>query len=184
MHIQIETQGWKPLALALLMGVPLSLPSSARAADNLRFSGGLVAEACSFRPGDEAIVLDQLEASSHYLYLNARTVSKPFQIHLEGCDTSISSFVTTRFSGNENPALPGLLALGGGSTAAGVAIGIETPGDNLVPLNVASDRQLLSSGANVIAFKAFIKAEPQAILNRSITAGNFTATSIFMLNYP
>lgn len=82
-----------------------------------------MAEACSFRPGDEAIVLDQLEASSHYLYLNARTVSKLFQIHLEGCDTSISSFVTTRFSGNENPALPGLLALGGGSTAAGVAIG-------------------------------------------------------------
>ncbi|MEC4167164.1 fimbrial protein [Pseudomonas sp. MS-1(2024)] len=184
MHIQIETQGWKPLALALLMGVPLSLPSSARAADNLRFSGGLVAEACSFRPGDEAIVLDQLEASSHYLYLNARTVSKPFQIHLEGCDTSISNFVTTRFSGNENPTLPGLLALGGGSTAAGVAIGIETPGDNLVPLNVASDRQLLSNGANVIAFKAFIEAEPQAITNRSITAGNFTATSIFMLNYP
>lgn len=129
-------------------------------------------------------MLDQLEASSQYLYLNARTVSKLFQIHLEGCDTSISSFVTTRFSGNENPALPGLLALGGGSTAAGVAIGIETPGDNLVPLNVASDRQLLSNGANVITFKAFIKAEPQAITNRSITAGNFTATSIFMLNYP
>ena len=85
MRIQIEARGWKPLALALLMGAPLLLPVSARAADNLRFSGGLVAEACSFRPGDEAIVLDQLEASSQYLYLNTRTVSKPFQIHLEGC---------------------------------------------------------------------------------------------------
>lgn len=184
MGIETVTSYWKSLVLALLMGAPLLLPDSVKAADNLRFRGVLVAEACSFRPGDESIVLDQLEVSSQYLYLNTRTISKPFQIHLEGCDTRISRFVTTTFSGNESSGLPGLLALGGGSAAAGVAIGIETPADNLLPLNVASDRQSLSNGANIIVFKAFIKAEPQAIANRSITAGNFTAISVFTLNYP
>ena len=184
MVLERPASGWRPVAAAIVWGLSMMMADKTPAADNLSFVGNLVAQACSIRPGDEAIELLFDDQSSHYLYLNTRTQSVPFYIHLVGCDTSIANSVTTLFSGVENTELPGLLALATGSRARGIAIGLESAAGQLLPLNVASDRQLLSSGANVIAFKAFIKAEPQAILNRSITAGNFTATSIFMLNYP
>ena len=183
MGLEIKVSCWKPVVGMLLMGASL-LSASAPAAPNMSFRGALVAEACTLRPGDEDIPLQLWDTSSKYLYLNTRTIGKPFEIHLEGCDVSIGNNVTITFSGNASTVLSGLLALGGGSTAAGVAIGIETPAGNLLPLNVTSDRQALTSGANVIALKAFIKAEPQAIANQSITAGFLTATSTFTLSYP
>ena len=183
MGFEIKASCWKPMAVTLLMGASL-LSASAPAAPNLSFRGALVAQACTLRPGDDDIPLQLWDTSSQYLYLNTRTIGKPFEIHLEGCDISIGNDVTITFSGNASAVLPGLLALGGGSTAAGVAIGIETPAGNLLPLNVTSDRQALTSGANVIALKSFIEAEPQAIANQSVTAGLLTATSTFTLNYP
>ena len=50
-------------------------------------------------------------------------------------------------------------------------------------MNAASDRQILSNGANVIAFKVVVKAEPQAITNHSIVPGYFAAVSTFTLGY-
>ena len=127
MHIGIKTgYGY---ALALLIGMPMLLPGTLEAADNLSFRGVLVADACTLRPG-------------------------------------------------------GLLALDSGSSATGVAIGIETPADRPLPLNTASDEQVLAYGNNTIALKAYIRGEPQAIANQSIAAGTFRATSTFTLHYP
>ena len=182
MHIEIKTgYGY---ALALLVGMPLLLPGTLEAADNLSFRGVLVADACTLRPGDEAVELNLRDVSSKYLYLNARTLGMPFQLHLEGCDTTVGSSVTVTFGGNESLVLPGLLALDSGSSATGVAIGIETPADRPLPLNTASDEQVLSNGNNTIALKAYIRGEPQAIANQSIAAGTFRATSTFTLHYP
>ncbi|MFJ7883528.1 fimbrial protein [Pseudomonas sp. NPDC096917] len=160
------------------------LSPTAQAADNLGFKGNLVAEPCTLRPGDDALSLDMKEVSPRELYANTRTAGRAFQIHLEGCDSSIADSVTTTFSGTPNAELPGLLALDGGSVAQGIALGLETPADVPLPLNVTSDKQALSDGANVIEFKAYVRAEPQAIADKSIKAGAFTATSTFMLDYP
>ncbi|WP_321837968.1 fimbrial protein [Pseudomonas kulmbachensis] len=184
MQPETQNKAWTPVVLALLLGAPLMLPGNGQAADNLNFKGVLVEEACTLRPGDEAIVLDLKDVSPKYLYLNSRSIGNPFQIHLEGCNTNIVDSVTTTFSGSESLKLPGLLALDGGSVATGVAVGIETLSNIPLPLNVASDKQALSSEGNVIALKAFIKGEPQAIADESITAGTFSATSTFTLNYP
>ncbi|PAA31549.1 exotoxin [Pseudomonas fragi] len=182
MHIGTKTgYGY---ALALLMGMPMLLPGTLEAADNLSFRGVLVADACTLRPGDEAVQWDLRDVSIKYLYLYSRTLGMPFQLHLEGCDTTVGSSVTVTFSGNESLVLPGLLALDGGSRASGVAIGIETPADRPLPLNTASDEQALSNGNNTITLKAYIRGEPQAIASQSITAGTFRATSTFTLHYP
>lgn len=154
------------------------------AADNLSFKGRLVAEPCTIRPGDEALEIDLREVSAQELYLNNRSTGRPFEIHLEGCDTSIADSVTTTFSGVESAELPGLLRLDGGSGASGVAIGLETPDNTPLPLNITSDKQTLNEGLNNIAFKAYLKGEPRAIADRLIVAGNFTATSTFTLDYP
>lgn len=169
---------------AMLVGVLYLQPGNGLAADNLSFRGVLLQEACTLRAGDEAIALDLRDVSTKYLYVNTRTLGKSFEIHLEGCDTSIGSTATIIFSGAASVALPGLLAVSSESTARGVAIGLETSAGKALPLNVVSDQHLLNSGNNIIALQAFIKGEPQAITNRSIAAGILNAISTFVLDYP
>lgn len=168
------------IGLVLTAGVWLS---QARAADNLSFKGRLVAQACTIRAGDEAQELGFHDISSQFLYLNTRTAGESLSIHLEACDTSVAASVTTTFSGNESVELPGLLALAAGSRARGIAIGLETLANAPLPLNMASEKQALVSGSNVIEFKAYVKGEPRAIADKSIRAGSYTAVSTFMLSY-
>lgn len=172
------------LVLGVLILMPLMMSKPGYAADNLIFTGNLVAVPCTLRPGDEAITLSMSDISTRELYDNNRTVGKRFRIHLQGCDTNIADSVITTFSGRENMELPGLLALDAGSAAAGIALGMETPANVYLPLNTPSDAHTLSDGNNTLEFKAYVRGEPRALAEKSITAGVFTATSTFMLYYP
>ncbi|AZE67237.1 fimbrial protein [Pseudomonas synxantha] len=173
-------KGWTYAALVLGVG----LIADVEAADNLSFKGNLVEEACTIRPGDEAITLELWDLTSKYLYLNTRSLGKAFKLHLVDCDTSVGNTVTITFGGRENPALPGLLALDGGSGASGIGVGIETLANKPLPLNTVSDRQALSDGNNVIELKAYVKGEPRAIQDQTIGHGAYTVTSTFTLDYP
>lgn len=184
MQFEMKKTGWHRVVIALLVMTAYVIPSKGLAVDNLSFKGRLVAVPCTIRPGDEVISLDLQDIASSHLYLNTRSIGQPFYIHLEGCDTRIGDSVTTTFSGRENAQLPGLLALDSVSVASGIAIGIETPQDQPLPLNVASAEQRLSDGNNVIALKAYVRGEPQAIARKRIRAGQFEATSTFTLTYP
>ncbi|MBN2990126.1 type 1 fimbrial protein [Pseudomonas cedrina subsp. fulgida] len=175
-------KGWPCAGLALLLSV--GLVTNVHAADNLSFKGNLVAEACTIRPGDEAITLELWDVTSTHLYINTRTPGKGFKVHLENCDTTIGKTVTITLGGRENPWLPGLFALDGGSGASGIGLGIETPNNKPLPLNAASDEQVLSDGSNVIALKAYVQGEPEAIRDQTIGHGRFTVTSTFTLDYP
>ncbi|MDQ0741402.1 fimbrial protein [Pseudomonas sp. W4I3] len=168
------------LALLFIFGlIPM-----AHAADNLSFKGNLVEEACTLRPGDEAIALELWDLTSKYLYLNTRSVGKRFKLHLEDCDTTIGNSVTITFGGAQNRELPGLLALDSGSGASGIGVGIETLSDKPLPLNTVSDKQVLSDGSNVIELKAYVRGEPKALQNQTIGHGGYTVTSTFTLDYP
>lgn len=183
MNSEIKKHSSGSVLWAVLV-MPLLLNDKVSVADNVIFTGDLVAEACSLRPGD-AITLDMSDVSSQYLYANSRTVGKRFRIHPEGCDTRISDAVTTTFSGRKVVELPGLLKLDASSVVAGIALGIETPANVPLLLNATSDEQSLSDGNNIIEFKAFIKGEPRALADKNrIRAGAFAATSTFILSYP
>ncbi|MEO8490346.1 fimbrial protein [Pseudomonas sp.] len=168
--------------LALLLG--FGMLANAQAADNLILKGNLVEEACTIRPGDEAITLELWDVTSKHLYINTRSQGRGFKLHLENCDTTIGNSVTIQFGGAENAALPGLFALDGGSGASGIGLGLETPSDKPLPLNAISDEQVLSIGSNVIELKAYVKGEPDAIRDQTIGYGRFTVTSTFTLDYP
>jgi type 1 fimbria pilin len=168
------------LALLLILG----LMPMGHAADNLSFKGNLVEEACTLRPGDEAVRLELWSLTSKYLYINTRSVGKRFKLHLEDCDTTIGNSVTITFGGAENRELPGLLALDAGSGASGIGVGIETLSDKPLPLNTVSDRQMLSDGSNAIELKAYVQGEPTALNNQTIGHGAYTVTSTFTLDYP
>lgn len=162
----------------------LSLAADAQAADNLSFKGNLVQEACTLRPGDEAVTLELWDVTSKHLYINTRSQGKDFRLHLENCDTTIGATVSITFGGRENTALPGMLALDGSSGASGIGVGIETPSNKPLPLNSPSDAQVLIDGSNVIALKAFVQGEPQAISDQTIGQGAYRVTSTFTLDYP
>lgn len=141
-------------------------------------------EACTLRPGDEAITLELWDLTSKYLYINTRSVGRRFQLHLQECDTTISDSVTITFGGTGNPELPGLLALDAGSGASGIGVGLETLGDKPLPVNSVSDRQVLSDGSNVIELKAYVQGEPAAIRDQTIGHGAYTVTSTLRWTTP
>lgn len=168
------------LALLLTAG----LAPMTHAADNLRFKGNLVAQACTIRPGDEAITLELWDLTNKHLYINTRSEGKGFKLHLDDCDTTIGDTVTVMFGGVENRELPGLFALDGGSGASGIGLGLETLSNKPLPINSVSDKQVLTNGNNVIELKAYVQGEPQAIRDETIGPGAYRVTSTFTLDYP
>ncbi|MBU9828527.1 type 1 fimbrial protein [Rahnella sp. FC061912-K] len=160
------------------------LPSFASlGADNVLFHGALVAEPCVIPPGEETLQLDFGTVIDKYLYLNQRTQGQQFELHLTECDLSLGSTVRVTFSGNENPHLPGLLALDGTSQASGIAIGMETPQGKPLPLNQVGQKYSLAKDNNLIAFNAYVQGEPEAIANETIERGPFSAVATFSLEY-
>ncbi|MEB0046572.1 MULTISPECIES: fimbrial protein [unclassified Pseudomonas] len=182
MRHEIVHKGWSRAGLALLL--TLGLIPTGHAADNLRFKGNLVEQACTIRPGDEAITLELWDLTSKHLYINTRSVGKGFKLHLDACDITISETVTISFGGAQNRELPGLFALDGGSGASGIGLGIETLSNKPLPVNTVSDEQILSNGNNVIELKAYVQGEPSAIRDQTIGLGAYTVTSTFTLDYP
>ncbi|MBH2526202.1 type 1 fimbrial protein [Serratia marcescens] len=165
--------------VALLLG---GLGSCA-AAENMLFHGALVAEPCVISPGKELIQLNFGSVVDKYLYLNQRTHGISLVIQLDECDLSVSKTVTLTFTGTENPNLPGLLLPQAGSQAAGVAIGLETPEGQLLPLNQSSAKYPLRAGSNAIQLRAYVQGEPQAIAQKRIAQGAFNAVATFILGY-
>ncbi|MEL5415162.1 MULTISPECIES: fimbrial protein [Serratia] len=170
----------------IVMGLALALcclPPLAGAADNLRFSGALVAEPCVIPPGQETIALDFGNVVDKYLYLNQRTPGVPFAITLADCDLSLGKTVTVTLSGKESAALPGLLAPAAGSQAAGIAIGLESAAGEALPVNRPGGKVRLSSGSNNIRLQAYVQGEPDAIAKKALVRGEFNAVATFSLEY-
>lgn len=173
------------VAALLLVQMLMAAPLSALAAgdNNLYLHGALVTEPCVIPPGDEEITLDFGTIIDKYLYLNTRTLGQAFEIHLEECNMTLGKMVSVTFTGTENHALPGLLAIDGGSAARGIAIGFETLSAKRLPLNTRSDKSLLQDGGNIIALRAYVQGEPLAIANKTIGRGAFSAVATFNLEY-
>lgn len=175
------------LACWLLAGFGMGPLSAALAAPtagvNVQYRGELVAEPCTLLPEDENILLDFGTVIDKYLYLNSRTQGKLFQLHLMDCDVSLNNMLKITFSGPASTALPGLLALDGVNSVTGIAIGMETPQGQPLPLNQQTNAYQLRDGNNVINLQAYVRGEPEAINNKAIGRGVFTGIATFRLDY-
>ncbi|OCJ19681.1 fimbrial protein [Serratia sp. 14-2641] len=153
-------------------------------AANMRLHGTLVAEPCIIPPGEETIQLDFGTVIDKQLYHNQRTTSWEFKLHLSNCDLTLGKSVQVTFTGVENPALPGLLALDASSQASGIGIGIESENGAPLPLNqLGPYRYPLAAGDNYLRMMAYVQGEPDAITNRTINRGPFSASMTFALTY-
>lgn len=172
---------WLQLNAVLIAGV-LAFSGQVQA-DNVRLHGALVAEPCVIAPGDENVRLDFGTVIDKYLYANERTHGQAFDIRLGECDLSLGKTVKVTFSGTENPSLKGLLAIDGSSMASGIAIGMETQGGQPLPLNKAGEGYRLVAGNNTLTVLAYVQGEPEAIAQRRIARGPFSAIATFRLEY-
>ncbi|HGM9948366.1 TPA: fimbrial protein [Providencia rettgeri] len=163
----------------------LGLMSGSVLADDVRFDGTLVADACEVYPGDENIKLDFGTIVDNYIYLNTRTHSQSFTIRLINCDLALGKEVQVTFTGSESKTLPGLLALDTVSQAKGIAVGLETIDGEPIKINKVKDylQALHTENGNNLKLQAYIQGEPTALQAKSIVLGNFVATSTFMLEY-
>ncbi|MCP1107089.1 fimbrial protein [Serratia nevei] len=168
---------------ALLLASACSLSPWATAADNVRLHGALVAEPCVIPPGDESVALDFGTVIDKYLYQYQRTPGKTFELRLAECDLSLGNTLTVTLGGVENPKLPGLLALAAGSGAGGVAIGIETPQGRPLPLNRPGEKYPLQAGSTVLRLQAYVQGEPQALAEKKLVRGAFSAVATFQFEY-
>nr|EGT4338198.1 type 1 fimbrial protein [Cronobacter muytjensii] len=149
----------------------------------MRFSGALVSEPCTLADADTDIRLDFGSLIEKYLYQYQRTKPQPFSIHLQECDPTLMNTVSVTFQGTADTELTELLAPDAASTAKGVAIGLTLADGTPLAINKASPYTQLSSGNNTLTFNAYIQARPTVITNKSLTAGDFTATANFVLAY-
>ncbi|TWY32307.1 MULTISPECIES: fimbrial protein [Serratia] len=166
-----------------VMVLLIALTPHVRAEDNLYFHGELVAEPCVIPPGSEVIPLDFGTVIDKYLYSYQRTLPVPLAIQLAECDLSLGQSLTLTFVGSENGSLPGYLALGAGSQARGVAIGLKSMEGKALPLNQRGEKISLVSGNNQIRLQAYIRGEPLALQHRTIVRGDFSSVVTFNLEY-
>ncbi|WP_368925985.1 fimbrial protein [Serratia marcescens] len=171
---------WRQWLSAMLL---TGASGNGMAADNLLFSGALVAEPCTLRPGDEDIRLDFGTVIDKYLYSHGRTMAKPFSLVLQDCDISLGNMVKLTFSGTESGVLPGLLAVDSSSQANGIALGLETAAGKPIILNKAGPGFTLYKGSNTLQFQVYIQGEPQAITQKKIGLGVFSAIATFSMEY-
>lgn len=172
------------LIQCMVVGALLINASNALAvSNNLRITGNLVEEPCTILPGDESIVMDFFDTPEKNFYAYGETQSKEFVIKLADCDTSIGKWVEVTFSGAPSTALPGFLALSTGSVASGFAVGLQNADKSPLKMEDKGAKVTLQDGANQLRFYAYLKGEPDAIANKSIKVGPYSAVATFKLDY-
>lgn len=148
----------------------------------IKIRGRLVAEPCTLRPGDELITVDFKEIVDKYLYRNIESPAEYFDIHLDNCDNSLFKNISVIFYGNEKHENDEILETDSGSVY-GIGIGIYNLSGQPVKLNKKTGVRKFENGTNILGFYARVIADADAVVNKNIGLGVFSATVIFTLVY-
>ncbi|HDZ3441784.1 fimbrial protein [Pseudomonas aeruginosa] len=151
--------------------------------ENIIFSGVLFDEPCVLAVEDSTLVVDFKGVVNKDLYLNGRTRSSSFEMHLNGCDREVEKrTVSIKFVGRESDEVPGFLALDGAG-AHGLLVGLEEKEGKHLPLNKSILLEKLAGGDNVVSFNAYLRGTPEALSSHSLGLGAFEGTITFTFMY-
>lgn len=144
----------------------------------------VLAPPCDISEDDQrGITANFAPVSYRQFYNGSAGPQSDFALHLSNCDSSMAKSIHFTFSGTEEPSLPGMLALDPASGAKGVAIGIKSDNGTAININHPSDAFALSDGSMVFNFIAWLQATPEALANRNILPGDFSAQAVISLSY-
>ncbi|MFV5712022.1 fimbrial protein [Escherichia coli] len=170
--------------LILIMATGISQPALA----NVEFTGNLLDRPCQVDPALSSQNVWFLDTAVPLYHVTpGRSSQKPFVIRLINCHaTTYGKTVKLILDGQKESALPGYLAVSGiNKGRLGIGI-LDTDGSTLLKLG---DVHNLGDGNKVVGntvilnLKAYVQASPQAIMQRSVQSGAFSAMAIFTLNY-
>lgn len=165
----------------LLLGLLLANAGMVQAADNLHFTGNLLARSCT--PVMQGEVLDEVQfptISANDLVLRGKSAKMPVAFQLNDCKGPAQYSVKVTLTGTEDSDLPGFLAFDAGSSAQGVGIGIETANGAAVAINGSTGATFsLADGNNTLNFNAWLQTKS----GRDVTTGTFTATATATFEY-
>lgn len=173
----------KPVKAALFFWSLLMAASVQASDNNLQISGALVTEPCNLDVNNNTLAVDFGTVIEKGLYKDIRTLGVPLHITLTDCDISLGKTVSITLSGSESSSLPGYMTTTGtGST--GIDIGFELPDGKKLPVNQPSPEFNLQDGIVQITLMAYVRAESDAIKNKSLVPGDFKATATIDAAYP
>lgn len=174
-----HTRPVRGMGAALLLYTAAALP--VHAADNMHFSGSLVASACTMTmQGTDIATVDFSQLNADDFASSGQSARKPLTFELTDCDSALSNGVRVTFVGVEVPEADGILALDSGSMASGIGIGIETLAGVPVPINNDDGATFsLNTGNNTLPLNAWV----QRLAGRDLMPGTFTATATVTFEY-
>ncbi|MDX4945558.1 MULTISPECIES: fimbrial protein [Providencia] len=149
---------------------------------DIHYKGTLIALPCTIEPGTENPYYDLGVTPTKSLYRFTRTSGFLITFELKDCDTSLGSIVKASFSGPVNS--EGLLMFTPNSEAKGAGIGLEYLDGRPIPIDGSTDYAVpLRDGDMTIRLKAYVQGEREALANKKLVSGNFTAVMTYTLSY-
>ncbi|MBJ9323018.1 MULTISPECIES: fimbrial protein [Citrobacter] len=165
-------------ATCILCGA-LILPVSA--ADNLHFSGSLLASPCTLTMQGTGIAeVDFSSLDSSDFTPDGQSARKPLVFELTDCDSALSNGVQVNFTGTEATGMRGILAIDSHSGASGIGIGIETLSG--VPVGMNDEEGaifMLVPGNNSLSLNAWVQHLP----GEDLVPGTFFASALVTFEY-
>ncbi|EAB4070061.1 TPA: fimbrial protein [Salmonella enterica] len=165
--------------VAFILWGTLILPVSA--ADNLHFSGSLVASPCTLTmQGADIAEVDFSSLDASDFIPGGQSAREPVVFELTDCDSALSNGVQVIFTGTEATGTRGILAIDSYSGASGIGIGIETLSGVPVGINSESGAVFtLVTGKNTLSLNAWVQRLP----GEDLIPGRFSASALATFEY-
>lgn len=170
----------------VILGVMLFFATETRS--DVLLQGNLLDRPCKIDPASQTQNVTFTEtATPLYWSSPGKSAMKTFSVRLTNCyASSVGKVVKLTFNGSEELTLPGYLATTG-TNAGRLAIGlVDTDGITLLklgsPHNSSAGDSVAGSSLD-LRFKAFVQATPDAIAQKNVVPGNYSATATFEVNY-
>lgn len=173
------------LSTAVFMLSAYSLSAQAENSNEIQYSGTLIALPCTVEPTSEDLGVDfggNINAKD--LVNGQRRYSKEdITFKLTDCDTSLGNTISVKFNGISTTP-NGLLNVDANSSASGIAVGLETPSGEFLPINNMQVKPVkpITDGNMTIRLRSYVQAVDGATIE-TITPGFFMATLTYTLGY-
>lgn len=153
--------------------------------ENLNVFGVLVVSPCKVLPEHQQVdvIFDEIILKDIYSN-NFEFQKKDFKIVLSECDITVAKQVKIKFEGQQHSQITGSLALEDSANNPDLAIKITSDSGSAINLgDYTALYNIANNGTYELNFLAYLQATANALAEKSIKPGHFSAMAVFSLKY-